>query len=65
MDPDEVNSYASSDEARRRWREMLDAVEHRGEHVIVQRYTRPVAAVVPVKWYEQAQQALANGEEKP
>jgi len=58
MGADPVSSYASSDEVRRRWRELLDAVEHRSEHVIVQRYTRPIGVIVPIGWYEQAQQAL-------
>jgi prevent-host-death family protein len=42
------------------WRELLDAVEHKGEHVTVLRYDRPAAVVVPVEWYEQAQQALSE-----
>lgn len=65
MEEDPAVSYAQSDEVRRRFRELLDAVEHKGEHVIVQRYTRPVAVIVPIDWYEQARQALANGNEKP
>lgn len=65
MEQDPAVSYAQSNEVRVRWRELADAVEHKGEHVIVQRYTRPVAVVVPVEWYEQARQALTNGKEKP
>ena len=57
-------SYASSDDARRRWREFLNAVEHKGEHVILQRYGRPAAAVVPVDWYEQAKRVLGIEQEK-
>ena len=44
----------SSDEARRTWRELLDAVQHRGEHVTVMRYGQAAAVMVPAGWYEQA-----------
>jgi prevent-host-death family protein len=53
----------SSDEARRAWRELLNAVEHDGEHVTVLRYNIPAAVVVPVDWYERAQ-ALIDKEEE-
>jgi prevent-host-death family protein len=62
MGEDPATSYAQSNEVRVRWRELADAVEHKGEHVIVQRYTRPVAVVVPIEWYEQARQALKENE---
>jgi prevent-host-death family protein len=50
----------SSDEARRSFRKLLNAVEHNGEHVTVLRYSMPAAVVVPVGWYEQAKQALSE-----
>ena len=43
-----------SDEARRNWRGLLNEVEHRGEHIILLRYTTPTAVLVPVGWYENA-----------
>lgn len=49
-----------SDEARRSFRDLLDAVEHKHEHITVLRYDKPAAVVVPVEWYEQARQALGN-----
>jgi prevent-host-death family protein len=44
----------SSDEARRAWRELLDAVEHKGEHITVLRYGKAAVVVVPAGWHEQA-----------
>ena len=44
----------SSDEARRAWRELLDAVEHHGSHITVLRYGKAAAVMVPAGWYEQA-----------
>lgn len=49
-----------SDEARRNFRELLNAVEHDGEHVTVLRYGTPAAVVVPAGWYEQARQTLGK-----
>jgi antitoxin (DNA-binding transcriptional repressor) of toxin-antitoxin stability system len=43
-----------SDEARKNWRGLLNEVEHRGEHIILLRYTTPSAVLVPVGWYERA-----------
>ena len=57
-------SYASSDDARRRFRELLNAVEHKGEHVIVQRYAHPAAVIVPVDWYKQAKLVLGIEESR-
>jgi prevent-host-death family protein len=53
-----VKEQIGSDEARRDFRELLNAVEHNGEHVTVTRYNKPAAVVVPAAWYEQARQAL-------
>ena len=52
----------SSDEARRTWRDLLDAVKHNGEHVTVLRYGNAVAIMVPAGWYEQAQAAIGEQE---
>jgi prevent-host-death family protein len=48
-----------SDEARRNFRTLLNAVEHEGEHVTVLRYNTPAAVIVPHEWYERAR-ALIN-----
>jgi prevent-host-death family protein len=42
-----------SDEARTRFRDLLDAAE-RGEHVVILRYDKPVAVLVPVEWHRSA-----------
>ena len=47
-----------SDDARRKLRELLNAVEHDGEHVIILRYDTPAAVMVPVEWHKQALAAL-------
>ncbi len=47
-----------SDEARRNFRALLNDVEHDDAHVTILRYQTPAAVIVPVEWYEQAQQAL-------
>lgn len=59
------NRQVKSDEARRNLRDLLNAVEHNGEHVTILRYDRPGAVIVPVDWYTQAQRSLADKEEKP
>ena len=50
----------SSDDARRRFRELMDSVEHQDVHVTVLRYSRAAAVIVPVEWYRDAQLALAD-----
>ena len=52
-----------SDEARRNWHELLNAVEHDGEHVTILRWGKPAVVCVPLSWYDRAR-ALA-GEESP
>ena len=58
------NRQVHSDELRRNLRTLLTEVEF-GTHVTVTRWNIPAVVMVPVDWYEQAQQALANGKEKP
>jgi prevent-host-death family protein len=50
----------SSDDARRRFRELIDDVAHRGEHVMIMRWKTPAAVIVPIKWYEQVTEELAH-----
>ncbi len=58
------NRQVHSDELRRSLRTLLTEVEF-GAHVTVTRWNWPTAVMVPVDWYEQAQQALKDKEEKP
>jgi len=58
------NWKVKSDEARRNLRYLLSEVED-GRHVTITRWNIPTAVMVSVDWYEQAQQALTNGKEKP
>ena len=46
-----------SDEARRNFRDLLNSVEHDGEHVTILRYDTPAAVIVPVEWYKAAKEA--------
>jgi prevent-host-death family protein len=52
-----------SDEARRNFRELLDQVA-RDYHVTILRYDKPVAVLVPVEWYEDAEAAWGAQIEK-
>lgn len=49
-----------SDKIRRDLRDLLDDVEHKGEHVYVLRYDKPAAVIVPVSWYEEAKALLGK-----
>lgn len=52
----------SSDDARRNWHALLNAVEHDGEHVTILRWGKPAAVVVPVG---QDQAETITSEERP
>ncbi|HID50558.1 MAG TPA: type II toxin-antitoxin system Phd/YefM family antitoxin [Anaerolineae bacterium] len=43
----------SSDQARARWREVLDTAVT-GSHIIIERYGKPVAVVIPYQDYIQS-----------
>lgn len=43
----------SSDQARARWREVLDTAVT-GNHIIIERYGKPVAVVIPYQDYAQS-----------
>jgi prevent-host-death family protein len=49
-----------SDDARKRFREILNDVEHNGAHYEIRRYQTPAAMLVPVDWFERAQSALTE-----
>lgn len=53
-------SRVRSEEIRRRLRELLNSVEHDGEHITILRYDTPAAVIVPVEWYEQARLAITD-----
>jgi prevent-host-death family protein len=40
--------------------QILDRVEHYGEHVILQRYNKAIAVVVPIKYAEKLEQLKAK-----
>lgn len=49
-----------SDDARRDFRALLNDVEHQGEHITVMRYKTPAAVIVPVWWYDLAEDLMDN-----
>jgi prevent-host-death family protein len=57
----EEEETVSSEDTRRRFRELMDSVEHHGVHVTVMRYRKPAVVIVPIDWYEQAKSLLRNG----
>jgi prevent-host-death family protein len=59
VDP-ETDRWVRSDEARAKFRDLVDEVAHEDAHVYLLRYDKPVAVIVPVEWYEQARATLAS-----
>jgi len=59
VDP-ETDRWVRSDEARAKFRDLVDEVSHEDAHVYLLRYDKPVAVIVPVEWYEQARATLAS-----
>lgn len=51
-----TDKQVRSDEARRNWRDLIDDVA-RDYHIMILRYDKPVAVLVPVDWYEDAEAA--------
>jgi prevent-host-death family protein len=49
----------SSEDARRNFRDLLNDVEHKKEHVTIMRYRTPAVVIVPISWYERTVKALA------
>lgn len=47
-----------SDDARKRFREVVDDIQQNNEHYQVLRYQTPSAMIVPVSWFERAKAAL-------
>lgn len=42
----------SSDEARTKFRDLMDEVARTGDRVHIMRYGKPTAVIVPVDWYD-------------
>lgn len=47
-----------SDDARKRFREILDDVEHRGAQYQIRRYQTPAGVLVPADWFERVRALL-------
>lgn len=62
MNPDS-DRWVSSDEARTKFRDLMDEVIRHESHIYVMRYGKPVAVIVPVEWYEQVRAQTAASEE--
>ena len=62
---DDEERQIHSDEARRNFRDLLNSVEHDGEHITILRYDTPAAVIVPVEWHEQAKALIAGGQDTP
>jgi prevent-host-death family protein len=58
MIPEET---VAADDVRRRFRELLNEVEHQGAHLTVTRYGETAAVIVPYDWYQEAR-AMTKGE---
>jgi hypothetical protein len=54
-----TDRWIRSDEARTKFRSLLDLVTQDDAHVYVLRYDTPAAVIVPVEWYEHQRAALA------
>ncbi len=52
-------------DVRQEFRAVIDRALERGEITVVQRFNRPVAAVVPFEWFERASAALAKEHQEP
>ncbi len=52
-------------DVRQEFRAVVDRALERGEITVVQRFNRPVVAVVPFEWYQRASAALAKEQQEP
>jgi len=55
-----IQTTLSSHEARTRWRDMLDAVSQGKTDVVIERYGKPVAAVIAYEDYEAVVEELED-----
>jgi GIY-YIG catalytic domain-containing protein len=49
-----------SDQVRLHFRATLSRIQHDGAHLHVVRYSKPVAVLIPVDWYEQAKALISK-----
>ncbi|MBX7237483.1 MAG: type II toxin-antitoxin system prevent-host-death family antitoxin [Caldilineales bacterium] len=54
-----THQVLNSDDARTRWRDILDAAGS-GQDVVIARYGKPMAAVVPIADYEALREELED-----
>ena len=59
MNPD-TDRRVGSDEARTKFRDLMDEVAHDEAHVYILRYGKPAAVIVPIEWYEHAKEDLGG-----
>jgi len=57
-----TDRWMRSEEARAKFRALLDLVTQDDAHVYVLRYDTPAAVIVPVDWYEQAKAVIGASE---
>jgi len=58
VNPDS-DRWLSSEEARTKFRDLMDEVAHDDARVYILRYGKPAAVIVPVKWYEKAKELMS------
>jgi prevent-host-death family protein len=63
VNPD-TDRWVRSDEARAKFRDLVDEVAQEDSHVYLLRYDKPVAVLVPVEWYEEVKAKISEKEEK-
>lgn len=60
-----TDRWVSSDQARTRFRDLLDDVTQEDAHVYVLRHGKPAAVIVPVDWYEEVKAKTGSEERTP
>lgn len=58
----DTDRWVSSDQARTRFRDLLDDVTQEDAHVYVLRHGKPAAVIVPVGWYEEVKATISESE---
>ena len=58
MNPD-IDRWVRSNEARDKFRDLLDEVARDDAHIYVLRYDKPAAVIVSPQWYEEAKAQIA------
>jgi prevent-host-death family protein len=60
MKDTETTWTVRSDELRRNLRHLLESVEHEDAHVVIKRYDKPAAVIVPIGWYREVCSLVAD-----